>query len=127
MNKSKLAEGPIFAFSACYIVLMAAILHRVTKERISNLKLLQMIAGLPIASYWFGNYLFDVLTLVQMASTTITLSIMLDTWKATLISQALWPIVTVPFLYGFNFFFDSACSTQYFLMTALSMSLLVMA
>jgi len=111
MNKSKIAEGPIFAFSACYIVLMAAILHRVTKDRLSKLKQLQMIAGLPIASYWFGNYLFDVLILIIIAATTITLSIMLDTWKASLIAQALWPIVTVPFCYGCNFLFDSTCST----------------
>ena len=86
-----------------------------------------MIAGLPIASYWFGNYLFDVLILIMIAATTITLSIMLDTWKASLIAQALWPIVTVPFCYGFNFFFDSTCSTQYFLMTGGLCCMLVLA
>lgn len=69
-----------------------------------------MIAGLPLASYWFGNYLFDVLTLEMMAGATLTLAIMFDPiWRASLILVVLWPIVSVPFLYGFNFFFDGGC------------------
>jgi hypothetical protein len=127
MNKARLAEGPIFVFSACFVVMMAAILYRVTKERLTKLKQLQMIAGLPLASYWFGNYLFDVLTLELMAGATLTLAIMFDPiWRASLVPIVLWPIVSVPFLYGFNFFFDGACQTQYFLITTLLVTMLVL-
>ena len=121
MNKARLAEGPIFVISACFLALMAAVMYRVTRERLSKLKQLQMIAGLPLASYWFGNYLFDMVTLELMAGATLTLAIMFDPiWRASLIPVVLWPIVSVPFLYGFSFFFEFPSSTQYFVMTAAS-------
>ena len=102
---AKLAEGPIFAISVCFAVLATFVLHHITVERTSKLKLLQMVSGLQLGSYWFGNWLFDTCSMQLLVAATIALFVVFDpTWRVSIAVVFLYPIATVPVIYLGSFF-----------------------
>jgi len=122
-----MAEGPILVISCSFAIMVAFLLHRVTTERLTKSKLLQLVSGLPLAQYWTGNYLFDVLFLHFIVGSTQTLCVAFDPiWRVSLFVFAIWPFVTVPFIYGCGFFFKNACATQFLTITALLLFMLVL-
>lgn len=63
MNFFKLAEGPVFVFSGAFAISVSYILNTVIEERLNKKKSLQMVSGLKFASFYIGNFIFDVLSL----------------------------------------------------------------
>ena len=113
MAKAALAEGPIFVLSASYAVMTAMLLHTIHAEVLSEMKTLQLVHGLRLSSYWFGNYIFDVVFLQLLVGTTQTIFSIFDPiWRVSLFVFAIWPFMTVPVIYGFSFFFKKIDGTQ---------------
>ena len=118
MNLSRMAEGPIYAFAASYAIAASYVLYMITEERINKQKSLQMVSGLKIASYWIGNYIFDVLILEILVTATILCFVVFDPmWKASLAVFTLWPFTIVMVVYSFSFFFKNIGSTMSFTVT----------
>jgi hypothetical protein len=118
MNLARMAEGPIYAFAASYAIGACYVLYMITEERINKQKSLQMISGLKLASYWIGNYIFDVLILEILVAATIGCFIVFDPiWKASLAVFALWPFSIVMVVYSFSFFFKNTGSVLAFTFT----------
>ena len=66
-----------------------------------------MLTGLQLASYWIGNFLFDVLRLQMLVIVTIACFIGFYPFiSASIPVFIIWPLAIVPFIYGFAFFFE---------------------
>jgi len=102
---AKIAEGPIFGISVSFAVLAMFVLHHATGERTSKRKLLQMVSGLKLGAFWFGNWLFDACSMLLLVGVTIACYVVFDPiWRVSISVVIIFPIVTVPVIYAYSFF-----------------------
>lgn len=111
--------------SGAYVIMVTFLIHHVTQERLSKMKLLQQVSGLKLKAYWIGNYLFDVASLLLLMTVNLVLFVAFDPiWRASLVVYFAWPFMTVPFAYGFSFIFVDLSATQFLPITVLLFAML---
>ena len=103
-----------------YSTWLASIIYNIVYEKENLSKLQLLVSGLNSLSYWLGNYLFDVITIIPSCLFAIILVYAFDT--KSFLGEALLPLILilllygisiVPFTYLFSWCFKSSTKAQY--------------
>lgn len=89
-----------------YSIVVVSIVTYLVVERQNGLKHLQIISGMQLKAYWFGNFLFDLFKLSMVVLMTIILFFAFEmeynsAWLVVLVS----PFGLIPFSYMTTFVF----------------------
>ena len=98
----------MFIIGIGFALIPASIISFIVSEREKNLKNMQIVSGMNLASYWVSNYIFDILKseIPMIIAIGLTYAYSLnydDVWVLFL----LFPIGVIPFTYATSFVFDS--------------------
>ena len=103
----------VFFISIAFTLIPANFITIIIKERETNTKHLQIISGISLLSYWFNNYLFELLKYYFIGGIGLLLIYLFDFYKKYLyILYLLYGPSMVSFTYLFSFIFSSESSGQ---------------
>jgi ATP-binding cassette subfamily A (ABC1) protein 3 len=98
----------LFFISLAFSLIPANFITLIIKERENNSKHLQIISGISLFSYWFNNYIFELLKYYVIGGICIFLIFYYDYYKRYLaILYLLYGPAMVSFTYLFSFIFKS--------------------
>ena len=94
----------------------ANVIGAILRERVKNLKHLQLISGLNLFAYHTINILFDIIKaeLVVAACCSIFLMWNLRIYYDSLVIMLFWPLGVIPTTHAFAFFFSREWPAQIF-------------
>ena len=110
----------VFIFSIALAFKFASIASFIVKERSTRAKHQQIVSGMNIASYWFGNFIYDYLLYAIIAGVSIGIAVGLDVeiltegdaLAATCILFFLYGTANIPLTYIFGFIFTDYGNAQ---------------
>ncbi|XP_055306584.1 phospholipid-transporting ATPase ABCA3-like [Sitodiplosis mosellana] len=103
----------ILSFGMAFVSCFYIIFH--IRERVTKAKLLQMVSGVSVCTFWLTSFLFDFIT--YMLTTAIVIITLAACGKEGWSGNDLWPIMTVltvfgvaalPMMYLFSFLFSNS-------------------
>lgn len=96
-----------------YALVLSNIVSYLVIERTSGLKLLQVISGMQLSSYWAANFVMDFLKMQPLIWSTILVfqAFSLD-YEAAWLTYLLFPLAVLPFTYVTSLLFSSDNSAQ---------------
>ena len=98
----------LFFISLSFSLIPANFITLIIKERENNSKHLQIISGISLFSYWFNNYIFELLKYYIIGGICILLIYFYDYYKRYLVFlYLLYGPAMVSFTYLFSFIFKS--------------------
>ena len=103
----------VFFVSIAFTLIPANFITIIIKERETNTKHLQIISGISLLSYWFNNYLFELLKYYFIGGISLLLIYFFGFYKKYLyILYLLYGPSMISFTYLFSFIFSSESSGQ---------------
>ena len=119
-NNSVSAIFGALIFSLAFAFKFASIVSFIVKERADSCKHQQIVSGMNIASYWFGNYIFDFFLYILVACVTIGISVGLDiealvegdALGATALLFIFFGLANIPLTYILSYLFKDAGNAQ---------------
>lgn len=95
----------------------ANVIGAILRERVKNLKHLQLISGLNLMAYHFVNICFDILKaeVVVLVCASLFLFWGLTEFYWALLIMILWPVGVIPMTHAFAFMFEKEWPAQIFI------------
>jgi ATP-binding cassette subfamily A (ABC1) protein 3 len=107
----------VFFISISFSLIPANFITIIIKERENNSKHLQIISGISLFSYWFNNYLFELIKYYVVGGICILILYIYNYYKKYLLILYLeYGPAMVSFTYLFNFIFNSEDKAQTFVL-----------
>ena len=119
-NNSVSAIFGALIFSLAFAFKFASIVSFIIRERVDSSKHQQIVSGMNIASYWFGNYSFDFFLYMLVAAITIGIAVGLDinaliedgALDATALLFIFYGLANIPFTYILSYLFKDSGNGQ---------------
>ena len=86
-------------FSIAFAFKFASIVSFIVKERVDKCKHQQNVSGLNLASYWFGNFLYDYLLYLVLAVYSVLMCVALEI-EALTNGQAIYGTILIFIFFG---------------------------
>ncbi|GLV40132.1 ATP binding cassette subfamily A member 3 [Carabus blaptoides fortunei] len=90
-----------FQFPVAFTIMIGMFLIFPQEERLSGVKHLQLMTGLPRAMYWLANYLFDLVVYIVIGVLIVFIVLSFDSDGPFGNPSALQALCSLMFLYGF--------------------------
>lgn len=111
------ALGVIYTTAVVYALVLSNIVSYLVIERTSGFKLLQVISGMQLSSYWCANFVMDFLKMQPLIWSTI---FVFQAWsldyEAAWLTYLLFPLAVLPFTYVTSLLFATDNSAQSYTM-----------
>ena len=112
-NKSRNNTTLVFFISIAFTLIPANFVTIIIKERETNTKHLQIISGVSLLSYWFNNFLFELVKYYFIGGFGLLLIYLFGFYKKYLsILYLLYGPSMIAFTYIFSFIFSTESSGQ---------------